>query len=51
MITALAMEKKFQLNQLSQTLEHARLSQEELRHLSRQILAAQETDARDTRRK
>jgi hypothetical protein len=45
------MEKKFQLNQLNQTLEHSHLSQEELRHPSRQILAAQETEAGDTRRK
>jgi hypothetical protein len=28
MITALAMEKEFQLNQSSQTLEHSRLGQE-----------------------
>jgi hypothetical protein len=51
MMTALAMERKFQLKQLSQTLEHSRLGQEELRHRSHQILAAQETDAGDTRRK
>ena len=51
MITALAMEKKFQLSQLSQTVEHSRLGQEELRQLSRQILSAQEADAGDTRRK
>ena len=44
-ITALAMERKFQLNQPSQTLDHSRLGQEELRHLSHLILAAQETDA------
>jgi hypothetical protein len=44
MITALAMEKKFQLNQSSQTLEHSRLGQEALRHLCHQILAAQGTD-------
>jgi len=45
MMTALAMEKQFQLNQLSQTLERSRLVQEELRHLSYQVLAAQETRA------
>jgi len=45
------MEKKSQLSQLSQTLEHSRPGQEELRQLSRQILAAQETDAADARRK
>jgi len=50
MITALAMEKKFELNQLSQMLEHSRFGQEESRHLSHRILAAQETDAGDTRR-
>lgn len=50
-IAALAMEEKFHLNQLSQTLEHARLGQEELQLLSHQILAAQETDGGDTRRK
>lgn len=50
MITALAMDREFQLNRLSQMLEHSRLSQEESRHLSHQILAAQETDAGRTRR-
>jgi hypothetical protein len=49
-IIALAMERKFQLNQPSQnqpsqTLEHSRLGQEGLWHLSHLILAAQETDA------
>jgi chemotaxis response regulator CheB len=42
-ITLLAMEKKFQLNQLSRIVEYSRLSQGELRHASCQILAAQET--------
>ena len=37
----LAMEKKFQLNQLSETLEHSRLDPE-LRRLPHQILAAQD---------
>ena len=42
MMTVLAIEQKFQLNQTGQTLEHARLRQEELRQLSHPILAAQE---------
>ena len=50
MMTALAMEKQFQLNQLSQTLEHLRLGQEKLRRLSCQVLAAQEKDAEVTPR-
>jgi hypothetical protein len=45
MMTVLAMENKFQLQQTSQTLEHSRLRQEELRQLSRPILAAPETSA------
>jgi hypothetical protein len=48
MMTALAMKREFQLNHLSQTLEHLRLGQEELRRLSHQVLAAQETRAGDT---
>jgi len=51
MITALAMEKKVQLSQLSQTVEPSRLGQEQLRQFSHQILAAQEADAGGTRRK
>jgi hypothetical protein len=50
MITALAMERKFQLNQPSQTLGHSRLDQEETRHLFHQILAARGTDAGGGRR-
>jgi len=50
-ITLLAMGKKFQLKQPSQTVKRARPSQEELRHLSHQILAVQETNAGDTCRK
>ena len=44
-VTALAMERKFQLNQFSQTLEHSRLGREGLSSLFQLILAAQETDA------
>jgi len=42
------MEKKFQLNPPYQTPEHWQFNREELRHLSCQILAAQETDTGDT---
>jgi hypothetical protein len=45
MMTALAMENEFQLNQTGQTLEPARLSQEELRQPSHPIPAAPETSA------
>jgi hypothetical protein len=45
MMTGLAMEKKFQLNQTGQMLEHARFRQEELRQLSHPILAAPEISA------
>jgi hypothetical protein len=40
-ITSLAMERKFQLNQPSRTVDHSRPGQEELRHQSHLILAAQ----------
>jgi hypothetical protein len=50
-ITALALDREFGLNQPSQMLEHSRLSQEESRHTSHQILAAQETDAGNKRMK
>ena len=43
MISALAMEKKFQFNQPTQTLETSRLRAEELRHPFLPILAAQAT--------
>jgi hypothetical protein len=42
MMTVLAMENKFQLNQTSQSLDHPRLCQEELRQLFHLILAAPE---------
>jgi hypothetical protein len=45
MMTVLAMENKFQLNQFSRGLEPSRLSQEELRQLSHPILAAPEISA------
>jgi len=45
MMTGLAMEKKFQLNQTGRTLEPGRHRQEELRQLSHPILAAQEISA------
>jgi hypothetical protein len=50
-ITALVMEKKFQLKQPSRTLERARPGPEELRQLSHHILAARKTEAGDTCRK
>jgi hypothetical protein len=50
MIAALAMERKFQLYQPSQTLDYSRPGQEELRHPSYQMLAAQGTDAGRGRR-
>jgi hypothetical protein len=50
-ITALAMETEFHLHRLNRTLEHSRLDQGEARHSSHRILAAQEADAGDARRK
>jgi hypothetical protein len=45
MMTVLAMENKFPLNQTGRTLEPSRRRQEELRQPSRPFLAAQETSA------
>jgi hypothetical protein len=45
MMTGLAMEKKFPLNQAGQTWEPARLRQGELRQLSHPILVAQDKGA------
>jgi hypothetical protein len=40
MMTALAMERKFQLNQTGQASDLSRFGQEEFRHLSHPVLAA-----------
>jgi len=45
MMTALAMERKFQVNPTGQALDPSRLGQEELRHRFHPTLAAPEISA------